>query len=180
MQDLGKKPLQLGRRKPLDDPIDLEEVPLANKPELCHCFTWFTNGCMYYKTLGPDICYGLFEKYKVFIMKTQICNNCGNNIGLLEKIHLFEGKGVCGDCIKILDPQPEKPKINYAKIAVEAVDRATVQIADDEDARYEKAKRRCVFFFSGIIWFIQLVILFMLMAMVPLVFILIGIWRWLF
>lgn len=112
-------------------------------------------------------------------MKTRICNNCGGTIGLLARIHLFKGKGVCGKCILILDPKPTKPKINYAKIAVEAVDRATVQVAEeritDEDARYEHAKRRCVFFFSSFIWVIQLVLWLALFVLLPMLFLIFAV-----
>lgn len=108
-------------------------------------------------------------------MKTQICNNCGRTLKLFGTGDLFEGKVVCGKCIKILAPQPGKAKVNYARIAVGAVGRAAEQTAKDrkankkdlkanENIRYEKAKKRVVFFLNGCVTFFWLIVLLHLLA----------------
>lgn len=90
-------------------------------------------------------------------MKSEICNNCGNNLGVLDKGHIFENRIVCGKCIKVLCPSKPKPKLDLVEIAAKAREGATESIKADEDAKYENAKRRVVFFLSGVIslfWFI--------------------------
>ena len=114
-------------------------------------------------------------------MKTQICNNCGRTLKLLEKGHLFEGKVVCGDCIKILEP---KRKVGYfqlakagwakvkdsrelsAKLARDARTRSTEFAAANEDARYEKAKRRVIFFLNGCITLFWVIVILHVGALV--------------
>ena len=93
---------------------------------------------------------------------------------MLEKAHLYEGKVVCGKCINILRP---RPKVNYlhiaknvmakawdarevnAKLARDARARSTEFAAAKEDARYEKAKRRVIFFLNGCVTLFWVVVL---------------------
>lgn len=128
-------------------------------------------------------------------MKQQICNSCTRTLGRLEKAHLFEGKVVCGKCIKILRP---KPKVKYlqiaknvlakakdsreinAKLARDARARTDEFVKGHEDARYEKAKRRCVFFMSSVIWLIQLILFFVFLVMIPMIFVLVSAIGWFF
>lgn len=97
-------------------------------------------------------------------MKAQICNNCGNTLSILDKGHIFEGKVVCSKCIKILAPGRPKQKVDLARVFKEARGRVTVQMAADEDIRYEKAKRRVVFFLSGLITFFWIIVLLHLLV----------------
>lgn len=97
-------------------------------------------------------------------MKAQICNECGCNIGVLKTVHLFDGKGVCGKCIKILAPGGPKPNTDIAVVSREARARIKVRIAADEDARYERAKRRVIFFLNGCVTFFWVIVLLHLLA----------------
>lgn len=111
-------------------------------------------------------------------MKQQICNNCERTLGLLEKGHLYEGKVVCGACIEVLDPPaPERKK---AVIVGETNGRTASSGRSKEDVKYDRAKRKCVFFFASVIWLIQLILFFVFLAMIPMIFVLVSGLLWLF
>ncbi len=110
-------------------------------------------------------------------MKRQICNNCGRTLKMFDKGYLYEGKVVCGKCIKILAPDGPKQRPDYAGIAVkavgrgiEAIDKATVQSAKDRDAseavRYQRAKYRVIFFLNGCITVFWVIALLHVVALV--------------
>lgn len=111
-------------------------------------------------------------------MKKQICNNCGRTLKLFEKGYIFEGRVVCGRCIKILAPGGPKQGPDYARVAVGTVGRVLEQASKtrkaNEDIRYDRAKRRVIFFLNGCITIFWVIIILHVIVLVVFLITMIG------
>jgi hypothetical protein len=86
-------------------------------------------------------------------MRRYICNECGGSIGAFARRYLFTGKIVCRTCIDKLVPDGRRP--DPVKDERDA-SKDLVFTPLTEQQRYDRARRRVMFFLSGCVtafWF---------------------------